>query len=54
MQGRVRLRPHPFRVCVTGRGSVGDCYTYALARMRGGPVLCVGDDFARTDVSTVL
>jgi uncharacterized protein with PIN domain len=52
MQGRVRLRPHPFRVCVT-KLDLGDCYTYALARMRGGPVLCVGDDFARTDVSTV-
>jgi ribonuclease VapC len=33
--------------------NLGDCYTYALARERGGPVLCVGDDFARTDVGTV-
>jgi ribonuclease VapC len=31
----------------------GDCFTYALAHRRGEPVLCVGDDFRRTDLTTV-
>jgi ribonuclease VapC len=28
----------------------GDCFTYALAERTGHPVLCIGDDFAATDV----
>lgn len=28
----------------------GDCFAYTLCRMRGSPLLFVGDDFARTDV----
>ena len=31
----------------------GDCFTYALASTRNLPVLCTGDDFARTDVAVV-
>ena len=31
--------------------NLGDCYAYALAVDRGLPVLCVGDDFAATDVA---
>jgi ribonuclease VapC len=31
----------------------GDCFTYALAERTGHPVLCVGDDFAATDVAVV-
>ncbi len=31
----------------------GDCFTYGLAIARGGDVLCVGDDFAQTDVPVV-
>ncbi len=31
----------------------GDCFAYALAVERGAAVLCVGDDFAATDVSVV-
>ena len=27
----------------------GDCLTYAVARLSGQPLLCVGDDFPRTD-----
>ena len=30
--------------------NLGDCFTYALAITTGFPVLCVGTDFARTDV----
>jgi ribonuclease VapC len=31
----------------------GDCFTYALAEETGHPILCVGDDFGRTDISVV-
>lgn len=31
----------------------GDCFTYALAERTGHPVLCVGDDFAATDVAVI-
>jgi ribonuclease VapC len=29
----------------------GDCFSYALARERGEPLLFKGDDFARTDIA---
>lgn len=32
----------------------GDCFAYALASLRGAPLLFIGDDFARTDIGTVL
>jgi len=32
----------------------GDCFTYALARVTGEPLLFKGDDFRRTDVIPVL
>ena len=28
----------------------GDCMTYATARIAGQPLLCLGDDFAQTDI----
>lgn len=28
----------------------GDCMTYATARVAGQPLLCLGEDFARTDI----
>jgi len=28
----------------------GDCFTYALAKFTGHAILCVGNDFARTDL----
>ena len=28
----------------------GDCFVYALAKVRSLPVLCLGKDFARTDI----
>ena len=28
----------------------GDCLAYAVARQSGLPLLCVGDDFAQTDI----
>ncbi|MGD8817357.1 MAG: type II toxin-antitoxin system VapC family toxin [Acidobacteriota bacterium] len=31
----------------------GDCLAFATARVAGRPLLCVGDDFAETDLETV-
>ena len=31
----------------------GDCLAYATARVAGRPLLCAGNDFARTDLQTV-
>lgn len=33
--------------------NLGDCFTYALAVTTGYPILCVGTDFARTDVAVL-
>ena len=32
----------------------GDCFSYALAKSLNAPLLYVGDDFARTDVTSAL
>jgi len=32
----------------------GDCMTYATARLAGRPLLCVGGDFAKTDLPLAL
>jgi ribonuclease VapC len=32
----------------------GDCLTYAVAKLSGQPLLCLGDDFTRTDLPLVL
>lgn len=32
----------------------GDCFAYALARVRGEPLLWKGDDFGHTDVTAAL
>lgn len=34
--------------------SLGDCFAYALAKATGEPLLYKGDDFAKTDVPSVL
>lgn len=31
----------------------GDCLTYATARVAGEPLLCVGDDFGKTDLDVL-
>ena len=31
----------------------GDCLTYAVAKLSGRPLLCVGGDFAQTDLTLV-
>ena len=32
--------------------NVGDCMTYAVARLSGEPLLLVGEDFAKTDLES--
>jgi ribonuclease VapC len=39
---------HPARL------NYGDCMTYATARLAEDPLLCIGDDFARTDLQLAL
>jgi ribonuclease VapC len=39
---------HPARL------NYGDCMTYATARLADDPLLCVGDDFAQTDLPLAL
>ncbi len=34
--------------------NLGDCLTYATARLADEPLLCLGDDFARTDLTLAL
>jgi len=31
----------------------GDCLTYAVAKLSGLPLLCIGGDFAQTDLALV-
>ncbi len=31
----------------------GDCFSYALAKARNLPLLCIGNDFSRTDLQTL-
>jgi ribonuclease VapC len=33
------------------RLNMGDCFTYAIAKASGMPVLFVGEDFAQTDLT---
>lgn len=37
----------------SARLNFGDCMTYALAERTGYPILCVGDDFAQTDLAVL-
>lgn len=39
---------HPARL------NYGDCLTYAVARLAGEPLLCVGNDFPHTDLELAL
>ncbi len=53
-QEQLRLARHAFRVYGKGRHpaglNFGDCFSYALSRTSGEPLLFKGDDFAKTDV----
>jgi ribonuclease VapC len=39
---------HPARL------NYGDCMTYATAKVAAAPLLCIGDDFAQTDLPLAL
>ncbi|HEV7720894.1 MAG TPA: type II toxin-antitoxin system VapC family toxin [Iamia sp.] len=41
------------RATTPAKLTFGDCVTYAVAKQTGEAILCVGDDFARTDVPVV-
>jgi ribonuclease VapC len=41
-------RGHPARL------NLGDTFSYALAKVRGAPLLFVGEDFSRTDITPAL
>ncbi|MPZ34017.1 MAG: PIN domain-containing protein [Rhodospirillales bacterium] len=46
-----------FELWGRGRGKAalnfGDCFSYALAKARNLPLLCVGNDFSQTDLQTL-
>lgn len=48
------LAPQAWRRCGEGRHpaglNMGDCFSYALSRSSGEPLLFKGGDFAQTDV----
>jgi ribonuclease VapC len=56
-EDHARLAVSAFRRYGKGRHpaalNLGDCLTYATARVTGEPLLCLGDDFARTDLQLV-
>jgi len=55
---QVEIARHGFRMFGKGRHAAGlnfgDCFSYALARSSGERLLFQGEDFARTDVPSVL
>jgi ribonuclease VapC len=54
---QVELAREAFRAYGKGRHpaslNFGDCFSYALARLRVEPLLFKGQDFARTDIGQV-
>jgi ribonuclease VapC len=56
-RGQVELARSAYRSYGTGRHpaglNIGDCCSYALSRFTGEPLLFVGEDFAKTDVTRV-
>lgn len=54
---QVREASHAWRRFGKGRHpaalNIGDCCSYAVARLSGGPLLCKGNDFSRTDLELV-
>jgi ribonuclease VapC len=56
---QVRLAQEAFRTYGKGRRhpaklNFGDCFSYALAKVTGEPLLFKGDDFTHTDVKSAL
>ena len=58
-EAQARIAREAFRDFGRGSGhparlNFGDCFTYALAKDRGEPLLFKGDDFTHTDVTSAL
>lgn len=58
-EDQVRVARTAYSAFGKGSGHVaglnfGDCFAYALAKLRGEPLLYKGDDFARTDILPAL
>jgi ribonuclease VapC len=55
---QVELARHAFRTYGRGRHAAGlnfgDCFSYALSKMSGQPLLFKGQDFAKTDIRSAL
>jgi ribonuclease VapC len=56
---QVRVARTAYRTFGKGSGheaglNFGDCFAYALAKLRGEPLLYKGEDFARTDIAPAL
>ena len=55
---QLKVARHAFREYGKGRHAAGlnfgDCFSYALSRTSGEPLLFKGDDFAKTDVVSCL
>ena len=56
---QVRLARAAYRAYGRGSGhpaglNFGDCFSYALAKLRAEPLLYKGDDFGHTDLATAL
>ena len=56
-QDQVEIARIAWRRCGKGRHpaglNYGDCFSYALARSRGLPLLFQGEDFSRTDIKAI-
>lgn len=56
-EAQARLARDAYRIFGKGRHKAalnfGDCFTYALAKSMGEPILCKGKDFAATDAQVV-
>ena len=56
-QDQVEIARIAWRRCGKGRHpaglNYGDCFSYALARSRGLPLLFQGEDFSRTDIDVI-
>ena len=55
---QLKVARYAFREYVKGRHAAGlnfgDCFSYALSRTSGEPLLFKGDDFTKTDVTACL
>jgi ribonuclease VapC len=58
-EAQARMAREAYRDFGKGSGhpaglNFGDCFAYALAKIKGEPILFKGDDFSRTDLTSAL